>query len=65
MSKSPAFQLYPKDFLVDTAMMTAEEVGVYMRLICYAWVGLPGLKQGYIPGDERAARSLRRRRGDG
>jgi len=53
MNKSPAFQLYPKDFLVDTAMMTAEEVGAYMRLLCYAWVGLPGFEQGYIPGDER------------
>lgn len=38
-SKSPAFQVYPGDFIhnVDTAGMTAEEIGVYWLLICYSW----------------------------
>lgn len=40
---SPAFQLYPADFLVGTADMTPEEVGVFIRLLCYQWSkeGLP------------------------
>lgn len=33
----PAFQLYADDFLAGTADMTAEEVGVYIRLLCHAW----------------------------
>jgi uncharacterized protein YdaU (DUF1376 family) len=41
--KRPAFQFYPADFLVGTAMMSAEEVGCYIRLLCYQWDsnGLP------------------------
>lgn len=35
--KPPAFQLYADDFLAGTADMTAEEVGVYIRLLCHAW----------------------------
>ena len=38
MSKSPAFSLYPKDFYLDTAHLTAEEVGVYVRLLMRQWV---------------------------
>ena len=33
----PAFQFYADDFLSGTADMTAEEVGVYIRLLCHAW----------------------------
>ncbi|MCC6989919.1 MAG: DUF1376 domain-containing protein [Acidobacteria bacterium] len=38
--KAPAFQFYPKDFLSDgrPAAMTAEEVGVYVRLLCFCWL---------------------------
>lgn len=41
--RSPAFQFYPQDFLVGTADMTCEEVGAYIRLLCYQWAkdGLP------------------------
>lgn len=33
----PAFQLYADDFLAGTADMTAEEVGIYIRLLCHSW----------------------------
>lgn len=48
--KSPAFQFYPKDFLTGTATMSLQEVGAYMRLLCYAW------DAGSVPNDpnERA-----------
>lgn len=36
-TKSPAFQFYPKDFLSGTATMSLQEVGAYVRLLCYAW----------------------------
>lgn len=35
--RSPAFQFYPQDFLVGTADMSAEEIGGYIRLLCYQW----------------------------
>lgn len=38
MSRSPAFSFYPKDFYLDTAHLTAEEVGVYVRLLMRQWV---------------------------
>lgn len=45
MSKSPAFQFYPADFLADAnvAVMTTEEVGAYLILTLFAWRenGLP------------------------
>lgn len=51
--KSPAFQLYPGDFLSDerVMLMNDAQVGVYMRLICTCW------REGSIPADlELAAR---------
>ncbi len=49
-NKSPAFQFYPKDFMAGTATMSLQEVGAYMRLLCYAW------DTGSVPNDppERA-----------
>lgn len=43
MGKPPAFQFYPADFDLDTRLMSAEEVGVYTRLLCSAWIndGIP------------------------
>lgn len=43
LKASPAFQFYPQDWLVGTAMMTFEEKGVYMTLLCYQWTnfGIP------------------------
>jgi uncharacterized protein YdaU (DUF1376 family) len=43
--KSPAFQFYPSDFISGTIDLSAEEVGAYMRFICYQW------EKGSIPDD--------------
>ncbi len=45
--KSPAFQFYPADFLTGTAIMTAEERGIYIALLCYQW------EMGGLPDDNR------------
>lgn len=39
-NKSPAFQFYPKDFLSDQNVicMSNEQVGAYMKLLCFAWI---------------------------
>tara|TARA_S200002703_G_scaffold15436_4_gene13233 strand:+ start:1854 stop:2789 length:936 start_codon:yes stop_codon:yes gene_type:complete len=38
-SKSPAFQFYPKDFLgsMSVSLMSAEQIGAYVLLLCYNW----------------------------
>jgi len=43
--KPPAFQFYPADFLSDenVVLMTNQEIGCYIKLICFCW------KQGSIP----------------
>jgi uncharacterized protein YdaU (DUF1376 family) len=54
---SPAFSLYPKDVLTDenVSAMTDEELGVYFRLLCHAWL------EGSVPSDlTRMARILKR-----
>jgi hypothetical protein len=35
MSKDPAFLLYPQDFLVGTMTFTNEQVGKYVRMLCF------------------------------
>lgn len=50
--KAPAFQFYANDFLGGTAFMTAEEVGAYIRLLCYSW------DKGAIPNDDRILQRL-------
>lgn len=35
--KPPAFQFYADDFIGGTCDMTPEEVGAYVRLLCYQW----------------------------
>jgi uncharacterized protein YdaU (DUF1376 family) len=39
MTKSPAFQFYPNDWLSSAriATMTLEQEGAYIRLLCYCW----------------------------
>lgn len=46
MGKPPAFQLYAADFYMDTAGWSAEEVGIYFRLLMHEWVNGP------LPNDE-------------
>lgn len=48
MIKSPAFQFYPADYLASqrVQMMTLEEEGAYIRLLCYCWL------HGSIPDDD-------------
>jgi len=38
--KSPAFQFYPDEWLTDreVAMMTPEQEGGYIRLVCFCWL---------------------------
>jgi uncharacterized protein YdaU (DUF1376 family) len=45
--KAPAFQFYPNDFLSDAnvAVMSMQERGVYITLICYCW------QQGSLPSN--------------
>lgn len=47
MSKSPAFQFYPADFLADKNVqcMTDAQIGIYIKLLCHAWL------EGSIPSD--------------
>jgi len=47
MSKAPSFQFYPGDYLSSqrVSLLTLEEEGAYIRLLCYCW------KNGEIPSD--------------
>lgn len=47
--KAPAFQFYADDFIGGTVDMSAEEVGAYIRLLCYQW------GRGAIPETPEAA----------
>jgi uncharacterized protein YdaU (DUF1376 family) len=38
MAKSPAFQLYAKDFLEGTAEMSNSEAGAFIKLLCHQWM---------------------------
>jgi uncharacterized protein YdaU (DUF1376 family) len=39
-ARPPAFLFYPRDFLADARveLLTLEQTGAYMRLLCYAWL---------------------------
>lgn len=52
--KSPAFQFYPNDWLGSqrVQMLTLEEEGAYMRLLCFCW------QHGSIPADAAQAARL-------
>jgi uncharacterized protein YdaU (DUF1376 family) len=47
MSKSPAFQFYPSDFLSDenVSLMSNRELGCYIKLLSHCWL------EGSIPSD--------------
>jgi uncharacterized protein YdaU (DUF1376 family) len=38
MSRTPFMPFYPDAYLADTAQLTLEEQGAYMRLLCYLWI---------------------------
>lgn len=59
MSKAPAFQFYPQDFLcsLDVQMMSPSEVGAYCLLLFNAWIQE---KQGYLPNDESILKFISR-----
>lgn len=50
----PAFQFYPADYLADAnvQMMSLEDEGAYIRLLCYCW------REGSIPDDDEALKKL-------
>jgi uncharacterized protein YdaU (DUF1376 family) len=49
--KAPFFKFFPTDFIASTVAMSAEEVGAFIRLLCYQW------ENGTIPDDaEKLAR---------
>jgi uncharacterized protein YdaU (DUF1376 family) len=52
--RAPAFQFYVQDFLTGTMHMTAEEIGVYILLLCHAW------DKGHLNPDEDNLRRLGR-----
>lgn len=58
MTKPPAFQFYPNDWLSSPhiAMMTPEQEGAYIRLLCYCWAS----GDCSLPSDEQALLSLSR-----
>jgi uncharacterized protein YdaU (DUF1376 family) len=45
VGKAPAYQFYGSDFEQDTAHMSCEEIGAYIRLLNFQW------KKGTIPAD--------------
>lgn len=36
---APAFQFYPRDYIMSTRTLTPEQRGVYIDLLCFAWDG--------------------------
>lgn len=54
MTKAPAFQFYPSDFAMGTALFTNEEKGIYIVLLCFQW------EHGRLPGDKKALCHLAR-----
>lgn len=52
MNKPPAFQFYADDFIGGTVCFSAQEVGAYMRLLCYQW------GNGSIPNDAKTLKRI-------
>lgn len=45
MRTSQSFPFYASDFIMGTMLMTGEEVGAYIRMLCWQW------EQGFVPSD--------------
>lgn len=58
-NKSPAFQFYPDAYLSDlnVELMTLEEQGAYMRLLCHAWKNATA---GTLPNNDEILAQLSR-----
>ena len=56
VARCAGFELDPRKFLQDTAHMTAEQVGVYARLLFRGWRDLD--HPGWYPDDDRALRQM-------
>lgn len=56
MSASPAFQFYPNDFLGSPAVqaMTAEQIGIYLILLCLDWNS-----DGFVLDEKKLGRSCK------
>jgi len=55
----PSFSFYAGDFLTDVQEMTDQEVGAYMRLLCYQWIN------GSIPSDpDRITKLISTKKGE-
>ena len=52
MNKPPAFQFYADDFVAGTSILTTEEVGAYILLLCHQW------NTGSIPNDDNLIRRI-------
>jgi uncharacterized protein YdaU (DUF1376 family) len=52
MNKPPAFQFYADDFLGGTAILSTEEIGAYILLLCHQW------NTGSIPDDDNLIRRI-------
>lgn len=59
MSKMPKMNLWIDAFNSDTSFLTDEELGIYFRLIFYAWG-----KEGYLPNDYEFIVNLTRNRNE-
>ncbi len=62
-NKSPAFQFYPKDWLTsdEVTMMSNEERGEYITLLCYDWIN-NGISEDMYDGcSEKVQRCFNRR----
>lgn len=46
--KPPAFQFYPDDFISGTFAFTDEEVGQYVRMLCYQWTHGSAIESDYL-----------------
>lgn len=56
--KSPWFPLFPRDLLADTAHLSPDAFTAYVRLLCYAWVGIAGHAQATLPNDDEQLSAL-------
>ena len=53
MTKIWKMGISPDNFISDTQDLTNEELGVYFRLLCYAWK-----KEAYLPKDHQRLKRI-------